>query len=155
MNYSQEIREIFNGFKTNETIFLSDNQFTEKEIQIFSDKDKLSIWEPDGVPFCGDFDNYIKVFKSNEFKGFYRVEVFPWGEINLHIAFPTSESLISRYYLKTTREFLNNLIPLSKKVKIYCVFRPSNTNVLKYMTHFKFPLEKTTTELHYFKFNLE
>ena len=43
MNYSQEIREIFNGFKTNETIFLSDNQFTEKEIQIFSDKDKLSI----------------------------------------------------------------------------------------------------------------
>lgn len=155
MDNKLEIIKIFDQLTYQETVFLCDNSFTSNELEIFSIEDRLKIWEPNGEPFFGNFDLYIKVFKKNEFKGFFRIEVFPWGELNLHIAFPTSDSFISRYYLKITHEFLKSLIPLSKKLEIYCVFRTSNTNVLRYMRHFKFSVEKTTHELIYFKFNIE
>jgi hypothetical protein len=134
----KEIVDLFHNFSNDQTLFIYENTFSSKEVDIFSFCDRLRIWEPDGIPFFGDFDIYVKVYKNQEFKGFYRIEVFPWNEINLHIAFPTSNSFISRYYLRTTGIFLQKLLPISKKYKIFCVFNSSNKNVLSYMKHFKF-----------------
>jgi hypothetical protein len=150
-----EIIKIFDHLTYQQTVFSFDNSFTSDELKIFSFEDRLKIWEPDGDPFFGDFDIYLKVFKDNKFKGFYRIEVFPWGELNLHIGFPTSKSFVSRYYLTITDFFLRRLIPISKKFDIYCIFRDDNKNVLKYMAYFNFLIEEPANNQNRYKFNLE
>jgi hypothetical protein len=150
----KDIKETFNGLVINETVFLCDDYFSKEEVQIYTSQDRANIWEPDGEPFCGEFDIYIKIIHKTVFKGFFRIELFSWGEIHLHIAFPTSKSLISRYYLGTTELFLKKLIPFAKMIPIYCVFRSSNKNVLDYMKYFQFEKEKSLDGLDYYKFNL-
>lgn len=155
MDYTSRLIKLFNGLKIQQTLFMCENKFSANEVGIFSLEDRKKIWEPDGFPFCGDFDLYVKLYKENIFKGFFRIEVFPWGEINLHIAFPTSRSMISRYYLKTTSDFLKILIPISREIPIYCVFKSDNNNVIKYMEYFNFDKYNLYDNIITYKFNLK
>lgn len=88
--------------------------------------------------FLGEFDVYVKVFNKGSFQGFFRLEIFPWYEIHLHIAFPTCNSFKSRYFLKTTAFFLKLLLELVSDFNIYCLVNEQNKNIMKYMAFFGF-----------------
>jgi hypothetical protein len=149
-NSKKKIKFHLNGITFSDTTFICENKFSSDELNKFSKIDCEKIWLPDGIPFLGEFDLYIKVFKNKSFQGFFRIEIFPWKEINLHIAFPTSNSFKSRYYLKTTSFFLFMLKDL--KYEIYCLVNNNNTNVMKYMIFFDFKFVKQENEILRFKF---
>jgi hypothetical protein len=146
----EEIGFRLNGVTSADTIFKCDPNFSMEEINVYNENDRNKIWAPDGVPFLGEFDLYIKVFKNNLFQGFFRLEIFPWNEINLHIAFPTSNSFKSMYYIKTTSLFLHSLQDL--KYKIYCFVDFNDKNVLKYMYFFDFKFLGNEQDQAKFKF---
>lgn len=154
MNKSKEfIRDYLDGFSFLNTRFRVDSFFSESETNIFSNLDRKKIWSPDGLPFCGDFDLYVKVYHNDIFQGFFRLEIFPWNEINLHIAFSTSNSFKSRYYLKTTCFFLSLLNVFILDFDIYCFVDSDNKNVLSYMRFFGFEYLGIENCLIRFKFN--
>lgn len=130
--------------------FKCENKFIVDELNNFSKIDREKIWLPNGNPFFGEFDLYVKVLKNNSFQGFFRLEIFPWKEINLHVAFPTSNSFKSRYYLKTTSFFLYILKDLN--YEIYCLVDSNNKNVMNYMRFFDFKYIGMEDNLLRFKF---
>jgi hypothetical protein len=152
-NLVNDVRRRLDGFSFSDTVFKSDSSFSNSEINLFSEKDRKNIWVPNGLPFLGEFDVYLKVYKNKSFQGFFRLEVYPWNEINLHIAFPTSNSFKSRYYLKTTFFFLSLLNDLLPEFKIYCLVDLENRNVLKYVCFFNFERIGTENELIRYKFH--
>ena len=153
MNSSKEIfKKQLDGFFTRNTIFRCVNSFTASEINKFSINDRKKIWAPDGIPFSGEFDLYVKVFNQDAFQGFFRLEIFPWDEVNLHIAFPTSNSFKSRYYLRSTNVFLHLLNDLASFYSIYCLVDSENKNVMRYMCFFGFKQIGYSGDLYRYKF---
>jgi len=154
MSNSKEIfRNHLNGFSFFNSTFKIDSSFSESEINIFSKIDLEKIWVPDGSPFCGEFDLYLKVYNNDTFKGFFRLEIFPWNEINLHVAFPTANSLKSRYYLRATYLFLSLLNDFVSFFNIYCLVDLQNKNVISYMRFFGFERLGIENDLIRFKFH--
>jgi hypothetical protein len=153
MSNSKEIfRNHLDGFSFLNTSFNIDSFFSESEVNIFSILDLKKIWSPDGLPFCGEFDLYLKVYNNDTFQGFFRLEIFPWNETNLHVAFPTSNSFKSRYYLRTTYVFLSLLNDFVSVFNIYCLVNIENKNVLSYMNFFGFERLGIEDDLIRFKF---
>ena len=153
MSNSQEIfRNHLDGFSFLNTTFKIDSFFSESEVNIFSKHDRVKIWSPDGSPFCGELDLYLKVYNNDTFQGFFRLEIFPWNEINLHVAFPTSNSLKSRYYLRATYIFLSLLNDFVSEFNIYCLVNLTNKNVISYMRYFGFERIGIEDDLIRFKF---
>ena len=153
MNSSIEIcKKKLDGFSIFNIMFRCDANFSVSEINQFSINDRKKIWAPDGLPFSGEFDLYVKVFNSDSFQGFFRLEIFPWDEINLHIAFPTSNSFKSRYYLRSTNIFLHLLNELASLYNIFCLVDSENRNVMRYMRFFGFKHLGYCGDLVRFKF---
>lgn len=153
MNDSKELfRNHLDGFSFLNTSFKIDSFFSESEVNIFSKLDRIKIWSPDGLPFCGEFDLYLKVYNNDTFQGFFRLEIFPWNEINLHVAFPTSNSFKSRYYLRTTNIFLSLFNDFVSVFNIYCLVNLENRNILSYMIYFGFERLGIEDDLIRFKF---
>jgi hypothetical protein len=153
MNSSIEIcKKQLDGFSSLNILFRCDTNFSVSEINQFSINDRKKIWAPDGIPFSGEFDLYVKVFNNDSFQGFFRLEIFPWDEINLHIAFPTANSFKSRYYLKSTNIFLHLLNELTSLFNIYCLVDSENRNVMRYMGFFGFKNLGNSENLVRFKF---
>ena len=154
MSSAKEIfRNHFDNFSHLNTTFKIACSFSELEVSIFSSPDRKKIWSPDGLPFYGEFDLYLKVYNKNIFQGFFRIEIFPWNEINLHIAFPTSHSFKSRYYLRTTYAFLSLFNDFISVFNIFCLVHPDNKNVIKYMRFFDFEYIGFEDDLIRFKFS--
>jgi hypothetical protein len=152
MNNIKHVQCHLDGFSFSDTFFRCESTFLESEVNLFSKTDRENIWAPDGIPFKGEFDVYLKVFKNNIFQGFFRLEIFPWNEINLHISFPSSNSFKSRYFLQTTSYFLSLLNDLVLKYNIYCIVDSDNRNVVRYMNYFEFKRIGDETELVRYKF---
>jgi hypothetical protein len=151
-NSIEKIRIGLHGFSFADTVFISAPTFLDSEVNIFSKDDRKRIWVPDGIPFLGEFDLYLKVYRKYLFQGFFRLEIYPWNEINLHIAFPTSNSFKSRYYLRATSHFLSLLNELEPYYDICCLVDPQNRNVTKYMKFFGFQAIAQENSLIRFKF---
>jgi hypothetical protein len=145
-------RNHLDGFSFLNSTFKIDSLFSESEVNIFSKPDREKIWSPDGSPFCGEFDLYLKVYNNDIFQGFFRLEIFPWDEINLHVAFPTSNSLKSRYYLRATYFFLLMLNDFASVFNIYCLVNLENKNIISYMRYFDFERLGIEDDLIRFKF---
>lgn len=152
-NTIDNVRKHLDGFYFSSTVFKSESFFLDSEVNLFIKSDRKNIWSPDGLPFLGEFDLYLKVYKNDSFQGFFRLEVFPWQEINLHVAFPTSNSFKSRYYLKTTSIFLSLLNDLITDYNIYCLVNSENRNVMRYMSFFGFERLGVENGLIRFKFH--
>jgi hypothetical protein len=152
-NLVNNVRRHLDGFSFSDTVFKSDSNFLDSEVSLYSKEDRNNIWSPNGLPYLGEFDVYLKVYKNDSFQGFFRLEVYPWNEINLHIAFPTSNSFKSRYYLKTTFFFLSLLNDLLSQYKIYCLVDLQNRNVMRYMSFFNFERIGIENELIRYKFH--
>jgi len=152
-NIKDHVQKHLDGFSFSDTVFKCDSIFLESEVNLFSKIDRNKIWSPDGFPFLGEFDLYLKIYKNDTFQGFFRLEVYPWNEINLHVAFPTSNSFKSRYYLKTTSFFLFLLNDLESDYNIYCLVDLENRNVMRYMRFFDFECIETEKDLARYKFH--
>lgn len=152
-NNKDHVRERLDGFSFSDTVFKCNSNFLESEVNLFSEIDRNKIWSPDGFPFLGEFDLYLKIYKNETFQGFFRLEIYPWNEINLHVAFPTSNSFKSRYYLKTTSFFLFLLNDFESDYNICCLVDIENRNVMRYMQFFNFEYVGIEKNLIRYKFH--
>lgn len=107
--------------------------------QIFSHKENILNFPPDGIPSKTDIEHFLTIYKSEDICGFYRIIDLQFeNKIELHGSFKSESNFLIKSYFELTEKFVSEVQDAFPEMKITSVVSASNKSVIKFLEFLKF-----------------
>lgn len=98
---------------------------------IFTPKELINLFPPDGLIFKESFDHFLAIHYCNELVGYYKISILDFSnQIELHAGLVEISPFLKRSYFELTKIFVNELKALFSQYQISLWVDCNNKKIL-------------------------